>query len=238
MTTVRPLALVLQLVLIACGSPPPDTGMGVDGESQLEHARRRMVEQQLRARGIKDEAVLRAMAGLPRERFIPAGLRDQAYDDNPLPIGYQQTISQPYIVAFMTEALGTRADGKVLEIGTGSGYQAAVLASVVRSVYTIEIVPELAASAERTLTELGITNVRMRTGDGYGGWPEEQPFDSIMVTAAPDHVPQPLVDQLAIGGRMVIPVGTGVQELLVIEKTPDGVVRRSVLDVRFVPLRR
>ncbi len=233
----RLVVLVLQVALMRCGSPSSDP-QPVDQVPRLDRARDRMVEQQLRARGISDEAVLRVMGRLPRELFVPPAVRDHAYDDNPLPIGYEQTISQPYIVAFMTEALKTTANGKVLEIGTGSGYQAAVLGSLVREVYTIEIIPELAASAERTLNELGIQNVHVRTGDGYAGWPDAQPFDSIIVTAAPDHVPQPLVDQLAVGGRMVIPVGMGVQELLVIEKTPNGVIRRSVLDVRFVPLRR
>jgi protein-L-isoaspartate(D-aspartate) O-methyltransferase len=228
-------ALVLLLALPSCGSQPSGS---VSQPAQLERARDRMVEQHLRARGIKDEAVLRAMARVPRERFVPPELRERAYEDNPLPIGHRQTISQPYIVAFMTEALATHAGAKVLEIGTGSGYQAAVLAAIVREVYTIEIVPELAAGAERTLKELKLTNVHVRTGDGYGGWPEQQPFDSIIVTAAPDHVPQPLIDQLAVGGRMVIPVGTRNQELLVLEKTANGVVRRSVLDVRFVPLTR
>jgi protein-L-isoaspartate(D-aspartate) O-methyltransferase len=234
---VRPVTLGLQVALMACGSQSSDTNSADQG-SQSERARARMVEQQLRARGIKHESVLRVMGRLPRELFVPSDLRQQAYDDNPLPIGLEQTISQPYIVAFMTEALQPTPTQKVLEIGTGSGYQAAVLASIVREVYTIEIIPELSARAERTLKELGIQNVRVRTGDGYAGWPEAQPFDAIIVTAAPDHVPQPLVDQLAVGGRMVIPVGTGIQELLVIEKTPSGVLRRSVLDVRFVPLRR
>jgi protein-L-isoaspartate(D-aspartate) O-methyltransferase len=227
----------LQVALMACGFESSGTN-SVDQTSSAERARARMVSEQLRARGITHDKVLGVMGTLPRERFVPPELRQQAYDDNPLPIGLEQTISQPYIVAFMTEALQPTSTQKVLEIGTGSGYQAAVLASIVREVYTIEILPELSARAERALKELGLQNVHVRTGDGYAGWPEAQPFDAIIVTAAPDHVPQPLVDQLAVGGRMVIPVGTGIQELLVIEKTPDGVLRRSVLDVRFVPLRR
>jgi protein-L-isoaspartate(D-aspartate) O-methyltransferase len=231
----RPIAFGL-LALIVCGSHCAD--LHPDQVTDPERARARMMEEQIRARGIQHEAVLRAMSRLPRELFVPPDLRGQAYDDNPLPIGYQQTISQPYIVAFMSEAVEPDAGDKVLEIGTGSGYQAAVLASIVREVYSIEIIPGLAARAERTLREVGIRNVHLRTGDGYLGWPEAQPFDGIVVTAAPDHVPQPLVDQLAVGGRMIIPVGTGIQELLVISKTRDGVIQRRTLDVRFVPLRR
>jgi protein-L-isoaspartate(D-aspartate) O-methyltransferase len=233
----RPIALGL-LALIACGSHCSDPNPAADQVVDPERARASMVEDQIRARGIQDESVLRAMGRVPRELFVPPDLRGQAYDDNPLPIGYQQTISQPYIVAFMTEALEPDAGDKVLEIGTGSGYQAAVLAAIVREVHSIEIVPELAARAQQTLSALGIRNVHLRTGDGYAGWPEAQPFDGVVVTAAPDHVPQPLVDQLAVGGRMIIPVGSGVQELLVISKTPTGVIQRRTLDVRFVPLRR
>jgi protein-L-isoaspartate(D-aspartate) O-methyltransferase len=227
------LLLCLQVALVGCTSLRSDVAQ----TSDPERARSRMVEQ-LRARGIRDEDVLRAMGRLPRERFVPADVRDQAYADYPLPIGHDQTISQPQLVAFMTQALESAARGKVLEIGTGSGYQAAVLASIAREVYTIEIIPELAASAERTLRELGFRNVRTRTGDGYAGWPDAQPFDGIIVTAASDHVPQPLVDQLAVGGRMIIPVGTVIQQLLVIDKTPTGIVRRTSLDVQFVPLIR
>jgi protein-L-isoaspartate(D-aspartate) O-methyltransferase len=233
----RPTALGF-LALIVCGSHCSDFTPAADQVVQPERARTQMVEEQIRARGIQDEAVLLAMGRVPRELFVPPDLRGRAYDDTPLPIGHQQTISQPYIVAFMTQALEPDADDKVLEIGTGSGYQAAVLAAIVREVYSIEIIPELAATARRTLSDLGIRNVRLRTGDGYTGWPEAQPFDGIVVTAAPDHVPQPLVDQLALGGRMIIPVGTGIQELLVISRTENGVVQRRTLDVRFVPLRR
>jgi protein-L-isoaspartate(D-aspartate) O-methyltransferase len=232
------IAFVLQLALTACGSSSRDLQAGGDQVSQPERDRSRMVGDQLRARGIQNEAVLRTMGRLPRERFVPPDMRGRAYDDTALPIGHQQTISQPYIVAFMTQALEPRVTSKVLEIGTGSGYQAAVLASIVHEVYTIEIIPELAAAAERTLSDLGIRNVHVRTGDGYVGWPEAQPFDGIVVTAAPDHVPQPLVDQLAVGGQMAIPVGTDIQELLVISKTASGVIQRRTLDVRFVPLRR
>jgi protein-L-isoaspartate(D-aspartate) O-methyltransferase len=233
----------LALVILALGCVSPG-GNAVSndqqGDAQADRSaeRRRMVEQQIRARGIKDDTVLDAMARVERHRFVPAGASRQAYDDNPLPIGWGQTISQPYIVAYMTEALELRKDHKVLEIGTGSAYQAAVLAEIVGQVLTIEIVEELGTRAAALLKELGYANVRVRVGDGYGGWPEEAPFDRIMVTAAPDHVPQPLVDQLAVGGRMIIPVGRDYQELIVITKTDTGIVERRTIPVRFVPLTR
>ena len=198
------IAVVLQLALTACGSSSRDLQAGGDQVSQPERDRSRMVGDQLRARGIQNEAVLRTMGRLPRERFVPPDMRGRAYDDTALPIGHQQTISQPYIVAFMTQALEPRVTSKVLEVGTGSGYQAAVLASIVHEVYTIEIIPELAAAAERTLRDLGIRNVHVRTGDGYVGWPEAQPFDGIVVTAAPDHVPQPLIEPLSEREREVL----------------------------------
>jgi protein-L-isoaspartate(D-aspartate) O-methyltransferase len=199
-----------------------------------------MVQEQIAARDIRDSRVLQAMTRVPRDRFVPALYRDAAYDDRPLSIGYGQTISQPYIVAWMTEALRLTRTSRVLEIGTGSGYQAAVLAELAQSVYTIEIVGELAERARQTLTELGYRNVQVRHGDGYRGWPEEAPFDGIMVTAAPDHVPKPLVDQLKVGGRMVIPVGRQeeLQQMTVITKTSTGIVSRETLPVRFVPLVR
>lgn len=198
--------------------------------------REAMVDQQIRARGIQAPAVLEAMRQVPRHAFVPPPVRELAYRDQPLPIGSEQTISQPYIVAYMTEAADISADNKVLEIGTGSGYQAAVLGEIAREVYTIEIIPELADEARRTLAELGYTNVHVRTGNGYLGWPEHAPFDAIVVTAAPQEVPQALVDQLAVGGRMVIPVGTLFQEMMIIEKTPRGVVERRTIPVRFVPM--
>jgi protein-L-isoaspartate(D-aspartate) O-methyltransferase len=187
-----------------------------------------------------DARVMAAMARVPRERFVPPELRAQAWDNRPLPIGHEQTISQPFIVALMTDLLAPKPGQRVLEIGTGSGYQAAVLAELVGKVYTIEIVAPLAARAAALLAELGYRNVEVRAGDGYLGWPEAAPFDGILVTAAPATVPQPLIDQLAVGGRMVIPVGRegNVQDLLVIEKQPSGVVRRAVLPVRFVPFTR
>ena len=209
-----------------------------DDGSQYVSERTRMVEEHIRARGIRNPAVLEAMDRVPRHRFVRPGDQDLAYADQPLPIGSGQTISQPYIVAYMTEAADISRDEKVLEIGTGSGYQAAILAEVAREVYTIEIVPELAARAQAVLRELGYSNVHARTGDGYAGWPEQAPFDAIVVTAAPDHVPQPLIDQLAVNGRMVIPVGTGYQEIRVITRTPGGVIQESTIPVRFVPLVR
>jgi protein-L-isoaspartate(D-aspartate) O-methyltransferase len=201
--------------------------------------REAMVQQQIAPRNVRDANVLAAMREVPRHRFVPADLHDVAYADRPLPIGAGQTISQPLIVAYMTEALGVSRDHTVLEIGTGSGYQAAVLSRLARMVYTIEIVPELARRATATLKELGYTNVVVREGDGYAGWPEHAPFSRIMVTAAPEQVPQPLIDQLATGGRMVIPVGaSGAQWITIIEKTPRGVVQRRTIEVRFVPFTR
>lgn len=198
-----------------------------------------MVRQQIESRDVKDRRVLAAMRAVPRHLFVPADLRGNAYNDHPLPIGYNQTISQPYIVAVMTELLDAGPETKVLEIGTGSGYQAAVLARVVGQVYTIEIVPELAKSSAELLKKLGHENVHVRHGDGYKGWPEEGPFDRIMLTAAPPRIPRALIDQLKPGGRMVAPVGRTVfsQELVVIDKDKQGrTSRRSVFPVRFVPM--
>ena len=188
---------------------------------------------------VTDARVLDAMRTVPRHLFVPPELQAQAYEDRPLSIGHGQTISQPYIVALMTELLDTEPHERVLEVGTGSGYQAAVLAVLVDAVYSIEIVEPLGRSAETALSAAGATNVHLRIGDGYRGWPEAAPFDAIIVTAAPDHVPQPLIDQLAVGGRMVIPVGDAwaTQELMLLEKTADGELRRKrVMPVRFVPL--
>jgi protein-L-isoaspartate(D-aspartate) O-methyltransferase len=198
-----------------------------------------MVERQLRARGISDPRVLRAMGSVPREKFVPKELRNSAYDDHPLPIGYGQTISQPFIVAFMTEQLQPKKNQRVLEIGTGSGYQAAVLSDLVAEVDTIEIVRPLAQRAEAVLRELGYKNVHVKAGDGYKGWPEHAPFDAIIVTAAPDHVPPPLVEQLKEGGRMVIPVGqSGWQKLYLLEKQGGQIRQTAVIPVKFVPLTR
>ena len=199
-------------------------------------ARARMVQQQLEARGIRDPRVLAAMGKVPRHEFVSKRYQSQAYNDSPLPIGEQQTISQPYVVAFMTEQLQLKGDERVLEVGTGSGYQAAVLAEICRDVYTIEIIDQLATRARGTLERLGYRTVRVRTGDGYRGWPEVAPFDAIIVTAAPDKVPQPLIDQLKIGGRMIVPVGEANQELIRLTKTADGVREEHLLPVRFVPM--
>lgn len=198
--------------------------------------RQRMVERQLAARDIADPRVLDAMRAVPRHLFVPESMRPQAYDDTPLPIGFDQTISQPYIVAFMTQALEVQPTHTVLEVGTGSGYQAAVLSGLVRQVYSIEIVEPLADRARRMLAELGYANVEVRTGNGYLGWPEHAPFDRIIVTAAPPEVPPALVEQLAIGGYLVIPVGTDRQELRVLRKTSTGLETLRTLPVRFVPM--
>jgi protein-L-isoaspartate(D-aspartate) O-methyltransferase len=198
-----------------------------------------MVEKQLRPRGIDDPRVLRVMAKVPREKFVANELAANAYEDRPLPIGFGQTISQPFIVAFMTQALKPKATDRVLEIGTGSGYQAAVLGELVAEVYTIEIVRPLAQRAAVVLNALGYKNVLVKAGDGYKGWPEHAPFDAIIVTAAPDHVPQPLIAQLKEGGRMVIPVGGRVvQRLNVLEKRGAAVKQIAAIPVKFVPLTR
>ncbi len=205
--------------------------------SGFEKLRHQMVEYQIRRRGVEDERVLQAMEKVPRHLFVPEHLREQAYADEPLPIGYGQTISQPYIVAYMTEQLKLQGDEQVLEIGTGSGYQAAILAELCDSVFTIEIVPELSRRAREVIHQLGYTNVQFRIGDGYRGWPEKAPFDAIIVTAAPDHVPQPLVEQLKIGGRMIIPVGDFYQDLYLITRTETGIHKERKLPVRFVPMK-
>ena len=217
----------------AAGSPAPTVKEASDGR---EAERAAMVKRQLGARDIVDRRVLEVMGRVPRERFVPASLASDAYADSPLPIGHDQTISQPYVVAFMTQALGLTGREKVLEIGTGSGYQAAVLAELSREVYSIEIVRPLAEQARALLAELGYENVQVRVGDGYRGWPEKAPFDAIIVTAAPDHVPEPLVEQLAVGGKMIVPVGRIAQDLVLLERTPTGVKRSTVLPVVFVPM--
>lgn len=217
-----------------CDSPAQDR------ERRAVEARERMVREQIAAPGrdVRDPRVLDAMRSVPRHRFVPGELEGEAYADHPLPIGHGQTISQPFVVAFMTERLRPRPDDRVLEIGAGSGYQAAVLSRLVAEVYTVEIVEPLARRAGETLKSLGYDNVRVKAGDGYLGWPEFAPFDAIIVTCAPDHIPKPLVDQLKPGGRMIIPVGpTSSQALVLLEKNAAGAIeRRSVLPVRFVPM--
>jgi protein-L-isoaspartate(D-aspartate) O-methyltransferase len=199
--------------------------------------RRQMVDQQIVARGITDKQVLEAMRKVERHLFVPHDLAAFAYEDHPLPIGFNQTISQPYIVAFMTEVLNLEKTYKVLEIGTGSGYQAAIIGEICDSVFSIEIVPELGERAGSLLKVLGYSNILVKTGDGYLGWKEHCPYDAIIVTCAPTHVPEPLINQLAEGGRMIIPVGErGVQELVLLTKTKGKLVKHSVLPVRFVPM--
>jgi protein-L-isoaspartate(D-aspartate) O-methyltransferase len=212
------------------------TSMGQTNEERWSADRQRMVEEQLRARDIRAVSVLDAMRRVPRHRFVPEEERASAYSDHPLPIGFNQTISQPYIVAFMTEALDVKPDHRVLEIGTGSGYQAAVLGELAKQVFTIEIVEPLAARARKTLEELGYKNIQVRAGNGYAGWPEEAPFDRIMVTAAPDAIPPALIDQLKMDGLMAIPIGVREQELQVLRRTPSGMVVLKTLPVRFVPM--
>ena len=237
--------LYLTLLLSGCASeslPALDASsdeaqkQGAGSKDDYERERRQMVERQIRARDVKDKAVLEAMRRVPRHRFVPSQIAHRAYEDNPLPIGQGQTISQPYIVAYMTEAAEVSKNDKVLEIGTGSGYQAAVLGELAREVYTIEIIPELAERAQKTLAEMGYTNVHVRAGNGYLGWPEHAPFDAIVVTAAPDEIPQALVEQLAVGGKMVVPVGAGDQDMMIITKTKDGVIQKKTIPVRFVPM--
>ncbi|NLH47431.1 MAG: protein-L-isoaspartate(D-aspartate) O-methyltransferase [Myxococcales bacterium] len=190
----------------------------------------------VKAQGVTDAKVLAALGKVPRHLFVPEAMRSLAYRDEPLPIGHEQTISQPFIVGFMTQALALKGGEKVLEIGTGSGYQAAVLAEIAHDVFSIEIICDLATQADERLRGQGYKNIHVKCGDGYQGWPAEAPFDAVIVTAAPDHVPQPLVDQLKVGGRMVIPVGKNSQELLLLTKTDRGVERHSILPVLFVPM--
>jgi protein-L-isoaspartate(D-aspartate) O-methyltransferase len=223
----RFLALAITAI-IACGAD-------VDGDSNYQKQRARMVADQIAARGVQDPAVLEAMRIVPRHAFIPNKWQNEAYDDHPLPIGYDQTISQPYIVAYMTEALKAQKGHKILEIGTGSGYQAAVLAQMGTRVYSIEIVEPLGTMARKTLKQLGY-DVQIRIGDGYAGWPEEAPFDGIIVTAAPPEIPAPLIDQLKEGGRLVIPVGRYFQDLKIIKKSGGKLVTEATLPVRFVPM--
>jgi protein-L-isoaspartate(D-aspartate) O-methyltransferase len=213
-------------------------GAAVWAQDAQTSAREAMVEDQLAARGIRNPQVLQAMTEVPRHEFVPLAVRSLAYADGPLPIGQGQTISQPFIVAFMTEVLELNKDDTVLEVGTGSGYQAAILGKIAKEVYTIEIVPALAESAQKLLEKLRFENVHVRQGDGYLGWPEKAPFDAIIVTCAPDHVPEPLVNQLKEGGRLVIPIGEqgGIQQLVLLRKKDGKILQENKLDVRFVPM--
>jgi len=235
--------LVSSALLLNCGlsrnaflqlnGGSPQASLDDDAQRQ---ARERMVREQIADRGVRDARVLAAMRKVPRHFFVPQDALPAAYLDQPLPIGHGQTISQPYIVAFMSEALELKPQDRVLEIGTGSGYQAAVLAELAREVYSIEIVEPLGKEAAARLKDLGYERVNLRIGDGYRGWPEAAPFDAIIVTAAPDHVPPALVEQLRKGGRMVLPVGRFAQDLLRLRRTAKGVVQENLLPVRFVPM--
>lgn len=235
-TRLLQLAMPLMLGVVSgsgcdgCASSPPPS------DEARQKARDRMVERQLAARDIVDQRVLAAMRKVPRHEFVPASYRDDAYADHPLPIGHSQTISQPYIVALMSQLAVVRPGDKVLEIGTGSGYQAAVLAELGAEVYSIEIVEPLADRAREVLAKLGYDKVHVRAGDGYQGWPEQAPFAAVVITAAPPAIPEPLQAQLAVGGRLVAPVGKGIQDLVVVTRTGEGFRQREVIPVRFVPM--
>jgi protein-L-isoaspartate(D-aspartate) O-methyltransferase len=225
-------AFVRLLVLLTLGIAPAQSPTSTD-----QTRRPSMIKNQILARGIQNPDVIAAMRAVPRELFIPQSVRSQAYEDHPLPIGFGQTISQPFMVGLMTELLEPKKNHRVLEIGTGSGYQAAILSRLVGELYSIEIVPELARSATETLRTLGFVNVTVREGDGYRGWPEKAPFDGIILTAAPAEIPQVLLEELKPGGRLIAPIGERVQQLVVMQKSGDGqVTTRSVLPVSFVPM--
>jgi protein-L-isoaspartate(D-aspartate) O-methyltransferase len=210
---------------------------GKSDEEKWTNEREKMVSTQIEARGVRDQRVLQAMRQVKRHIFVPDNMKDRSYTDNPLPIGQGQTISQPYIVAFMTEALETKEEHKILEIGTGCGYQSSVIASIVKEVYTVEIIEELYRNSSELLIKAGYLNVKCKCGDGYEGWPEYAPFDGIIITAAPPKIPLNLFDQLKTGGKMIVPVGSGWhQELKSITKKPEGLYTEFLLDVRFVPM--
>ena len=234
------LVLIITFLILlggGSGSPAQKSGMRDD---PYQYMRDKMVSTQIKARGIRNREVLDAMMKVQRHLFVPDHYRDSAYSDYPLPIGHGQTISQPYIVAYMTEILNLQNDHRVLEIGTGSGYQAAILGELVKEVYTVEIIPELEKAAEKRLMELGYDNIRIRASDGYFGWKEHAPYDAIIVTAAADYIPPPLIDQLRNKGKMIIPVGSpfNVQTLMLVEKQGEEISTKSLMSVRFVPFRR
>lgn len=225
------LALTLLSIFLLANFSIPEDDNNVYAQKRWE-----MVETQIISRGIRDSKLIRAMLKIPRHKFVPENLRDIAYGDNPLPVGIEQTISQPYIVALMTELLRLNSGEKVLEVGTGSGYQTAILAEMGCKVYTIEILEPLSEKAQQVLKSLGYEDIHYKIGDGYRGWPQFAPFDAIIVTAAPDHMPQPLIEQLKTNGRMIIPVGAQYQELLLTKKTDKGTDMKTVTPVRFVPM--
>ncbi len=227
-------SLILSIAFTQCTNGKTVSESNPRGD--FKAMREKMVETQIKARGVKDPRVLSALRKVERHRFVPEEYLNSAYSDQPLPIGEGQTISQPYIVALMTELLELKGDEKVLEIGTGSGYQAAILGELAKEVYTIEIVESLASMAKNRILELGYQNIKVKAGDGYLGWPEVAPFDAIIVTAAPDHIPKPLLDQLKEGGRMVVPVGTYAQELKKIVKRSGKIETTDVIPVVFVPM--
>jgi protein-L-isoaspartate(D-aspartate) O-methyltransferase len=229
-------SLLIAFFTFACAISRNGGSGAATSEEELTKLREQMVRQQIAGRGVKDPLVLEAMNRVKRHEFVLPGQERMAYDDGPLPIGEGQTISQPYIVALMTELAQIDRDSRVLEIGTGSGYQAAVLGEIAHEVYSIEIVESLGKQAQERLKTLGYKNIQVRIGDGYKGWPEAAPFDAILVTAAPDHIPQPLLDQLKGNGKLVIPVGEFYQELEVVFKEGDHLKREKVIPVRFVPM--
>ena len=234
------LAFALGLILLASAACDSHIYSELTGPSQRSEeefaAQRRKLVEALKSQGLKSTTVLDALLKVPRHKFVPASHRNRAYENRALPIAHEQTISQPYIVGYMTEAADIGPGDRVLEIGTGSGYQAAVLAELAKAVYSIEIVPALADSARNLLGELGYKNVQVKTGNGYLGWPERAPFDAIVVTAAPEEIPQALVNQLAVGGTMVIPVGSEFQEMVIVTRRESGVVESRTIPVAFVPM--
>lgn len=237
MTHGRAAAAILIALIGVCVATVTGEGQRRPSGASPDERRQAMVSTQITARGITNPLVINAMREVPRHLFVPEAQRAHAYEDRPLPVGEQQTISQPYIVGLMTELARVEPSHKVLEVGTGSGYQAAILAQMGARVYTIEIIPALAHRARTTLDSVGYRNIEYRVGDGYRGWPEAAPFDAILVTAAPDHVPQPLVDQLVVGGRLVLPIGGSLQTLMVITRTGEGTRSERTIPVLFVPMK-